>query len=184
MSNTQSISATMNVTDVKWKTVIGLSPFYHTYRQIGVTIQRVTDEHDFTYEGVSINSTGASLGDPGSKVGVEYQQNSVAGPVMFTLETINVPVGSYVAFACDTQGPSPPIQLSKSVVQQIGQSFGIQSNVPGDFKGTIEISFWPNGTKPEKDVALEFMAIHQEEEKEKLSISRAVLLCKILVNLS
>jgi hypothetical protein len=173
----KEISAKMNVTDVTWKTAV-VSPFGSVYKKNELSIHYMKDKEDFQYQLVSLSGADGAQDDPEWIWSVNYKQNDVSGKIMFLLETTDIPVGCYVAFSCRKKGPEPPILLEKSEIQQGGASFNVDSEVPGNFSGPIELSFWSDGKKLKQAGLLRFSAYHMPEEGED-NIPKATLLCKV-----
>lgn len=65
-----------------------------------------------------------------------------------TIDLENVPEGTAVALDTGTQGPTPPIQINKTLVS-VSPSFvvGIMSSVPANYRSTLIFSFWNQGIK-------------------------------------
>lgn len=92
----------------------------------------------------------AVIKDPGAptlSTDVFYEQGGTARTVYMQIICKNVPTGCDVAFSCGTPGPNPIINLTRTKVTASGETLGIQTAIPKEFKSNITYSYWSNGIK-------------------------------------
>jgi len=69
---------------------------------------------------------------------VPFEMPDYATVAMIGLQCQNIPVGTIIGFSCPQPGPNPPIYLAPTTVPVPNFSPAIQSNIPANFKGTID----------------------------------------------
>lgn len=115
---------------------------------------------------------------------VDYQHGDLEEDAVFLLTCKACPIGSEVAFSCETSGPNPPIAVSKTkITDSTSQVLGIRSKVPAGFESKITFSYWANGGKPGKGFSIALSAnypVSMEDDAmvdfETTSVQRFVLI--------
>ncbi|MFA8299540.1 MAG: hypothetical protein ACEPOV_05220 [Hyphomicrobiales bacterium] len=100
-------------------------------------------------------------GSPSYSISVNYNQGGVGGKMHVILTCTNVPLGAEVGFSCPTPGPNPLVNLKRSKVNNPKtEVFGIVSDIPANWDGTITYHYWANGTNPPVGFNIELAVVY------------------------
>ncbi|MCI1785297.1 MAG: hypothetical protein LKI59_04040 [Bacteroidales bacterium] len=115
------------------------------------------------------NVTVVDRDSPDVSIPVDYDQGTTGGEMRIILTCENLPVGSAVAFSCPRPGPSPLINLVKTVIDNPdSEVLGVVSQIPDNWSGSITYHYWSNGHKPLKNFSISLDVIYLVDPGHKL----------------